>query len=30
MEGEKMEDVFDMTQAECIDIAKRNIVDCIY
>lgn len=25
-----MEDIFDMTQDECIDIAKRNIVDCIY
>lgn len=25
-----MIDPYDMTQEECIDIAKRNIVDCIY
>lgn len=25
-----MKDLYDMTQDECIEIAKRNIVDCIY
>lgn len=25
-----MQDIYDMTQAECMEMAKRNIVDCIY
>lgn len=25
-----MKDLFNLTQQECIDLAKRNIVDCIY